>query len=243
MIQNWQTRTELLIGRENSEKLRDSHVLIVGLGGVGSYAAEQMCRAGIGRLTIADGDTIQHGNLNRQLPSLVSTLGKNKADVISERLLDINPELKLTVYNHYFSDNEMEQLVDNQYNYIIDAIDTLSPKIHLIYQSVQRIIPIVSSMGAGGKLDLSFIEVADISDSHHCKLALKLRKSLRKLGVSTGVKVVFSPELVPKEAVLLIENEQNKRSTVGSISYMPAVFGCYCASVVIRDLIESNDYK
>lgn len=233
----WLTRTELLLGNEKLERLKKANVLIVGLGGVGGYAAEQICRAGINNMTIIDGDRIVASNRNRQLAALISTNGKEKTDVIANRLLDINPNLNLNVINEFIRDDRMIEILTNKYDYVVDAIDTLSPKIYLIYHCLKKKLRIVSSMGAGGKFDPTLVRISDISKSYNCKLARMLRKRLHVLGVYSGFKVVFSPEEVSKKAVLLTDGEQNKKSTVGTISYMPPIFGCCCASVVIRDLI------
>ncbi|MGE5432327.1 MAG: ThiF family adenylyltransferase, partial [Syntrophomonadaceae bacterium] len=213
---------------------------VMGLGGVGSYAAELLCRAGVGELTIVDGDKVEMSNRNRQLPALNSTLGKRKAEVVSVRLIDINPALKLNVIDSYIEDKDMEALLKGgSFDYVVDAIDTLSPKVNLIYQCVMNKIPIVSSMGAGAKFDPSLVRVADVSESYNCTLARKLRKRLYKLGIYKGFKVVFSTEEIVKESVI-IDLQKNKKSTVGTISYMPPVFGCYCASVVLRDLLGAD---
>lgn len=232
----WLSRTELLLGEEKIKRLQQSNVLVVGLGGVGAYAAEMICRAGVGSMTIVDGDMINSSNRNRQLPALVSTDGRPKAVVMGERLLDINPGLNLTVLQEYIRDERIVEILDRGFDYVVDAIDTLSPKIFLIYHSVQRNLPVVSSMGAGGKRDTSLIKISDISESYNCKLARILRKRLHKLGIREGVKVVFSPEPVPGESIIRVEGERNKKSNVGTISFMPPAFGCAIASVVINDL-------
>jgi tRNA threonylcarbamoyladenosine dehydratase len=234
----WLSRTELLIGKEKLSTLRDKHVLVAGLGGVGAMAAEQICRAGVGIMTIIDGDSVHRSNRNRQLPALVSTEGISKAEVMSNRLLDINPNLKLTVINEYIKDERTIQILQQGYDYVVDAIDTLSPKVFLLYNCVQLGLPVVSSMGAGGKFDPAQIMVVDIDESYNCKLAYYMRKRLHKMGVWKGIKVVFSPEVVDRSSVILQDGESNKKSNVGTISYMPAVFGCYCASVVVRDLMK-----
>jgi len=229
-----------MLGEECLKKLKEAHVLVVGLGGVGAYAAEQLCRAGIGKMTIADGDVVEETNRNRQLPALISTKGKSKAVIIGERFMDINPDLNLKVIDEYLKDERMTEVLDQDtYDYVVDAIDTLSPKVFLIYHSVQRRIPVISSMGAGGKMDPALIRVSDLSESYNCKLARMLRKRLGKRGLHKGITVVFSPEEVNKERVRP-EESRNKRSTVGTISYMPPLFGCYCASVVIRNLIKKE---
>jgi tRNA threonylcarbamoyladenosine dehydratase len=232
----WLSRTELLLGSSGVERLQASNVLIVGLGGVGAYAAEMICRAGVGKMTIVDGDTIHATNRNRQLPALKSTEGSAKALVMAERLEDINPELDLTVINEYIRDARMTEILKSNFNYIVDAIDTLSPKVFLIYHSVMRKIPVVSSMGSGGKFDPVRISVSDISETTDCNLARILRKRLHKLGIREGVTAVYSPEAIDKSKIVPVVGEPNKASLVGTISYMPAAFGIVCASVVIRDI-------
>lgn len=228
-------RTRLLL-QQDMIKLQSAHVLIVGLGGVGSYAAEQLCRAGIGELSIVDGDTVSVSNKNRQIIALDSTIGLPKAKVLEARLHDINPDCKLHVYNEFLRDDRMTEILDiHRYSYVVDAIDTLSPKVFLIYHTMQKGYPLVSSMGSAGKLDPSQVQVNDISKSHHCPLAHMVRKRLSHLGIKTGFKAVFSPEQVPAHACIE-DPSTNKRTTIGTISYLPAIFGCFCASVVIRDL-------
>ena len=237
MSNEWQERTRLLLGDEGFEKLNSSHVLVVGLGGVGGYVAEQLTRAGIGELTIVDGDVVSQSNMNRQLLALQSTQGKPKAEVMAARLRDINPDIKLHVVNQFMKDQALIDLISQPYDFVVDAIDTVSPKVFLLYYAVQNNQRIVSCMGAGGKMHPDKIEIADIDKSHHCHLAFYIRKKLHKLGIRTGIKVVFSPEPVNKSAVIE-EESQNKASNVGTISYMPAAFGCFCASVVINGLLE-----
>ena len=233
---DWLSRTELLLGEERLGLLKKAHVLVAGLGGVGAYAAEQLCRAGIGEMTIIDGDCLDVTNKNRQLPALDSNIGKAKAEIMAIRFRDINPDIQLHVINDFIKDDRMIDILEMaKYDYVVDAIDTLAPKIFLIYHSLQKGYRVVSSMGAGGKMDPEQIRIADISKSYNCNLARMLRKRLHKLGVYKGVKVVFSPEEVDPEAVVLSESE-NKKSNVGTISYMPPLFGCFCASVVIRDI-------
>lgn len=235
-MKEWMQRTELLLGSDRVERLRNARVLVVGLGGVGAYAAEMIARAGVGTLTIADADAVSESNINRQLPALHSTVGEPKAEVMARRLLDINPELRLTVAQRYIRDEETETLLDGGFDYVVDAIDTLSPKAGLIRSCLERGIPVVSSMGAGAKTDPTRVRIEDIARSHHCPLAHMLRKRLHKTGIRTGFYVVFSDEPVREGSMVLCE-ETNKKSNVGTISYMPAVFGCHCASVVIRGLI------
>jgi tRNA A37 threonylcarbamoyladenosine dehydratase len=237
---SWDERTCLLVGQTGAEKLKQAVILIVGLGGVGAYVAEMLCRAGIGNLTLVDGDIVEESNRNRQLPALISTLKKLKTVVMAERLLDINPELKLTLHQEFLRDDRTVEVLESQkFDFVIDCIDTLSPKAFLIYHALMKGYKVVSSMGSGGKLDPGQVRIADISESHDCKLARMVRKRLHRLGISSGVTVVYSPEEVPGSAIRL-EQGINKISTVGTISYMPPVFGCFIASVVIRELI-SND--
>lgn len=240
-IPTWLERTELLLGEEKLDRLIDAHVLIVGLGGVGAYAAEMICRSGVGRLTIADSDTVSESNINRQLIALQSTIGGDKTEILAKRLRDINKNISLTVINEYIKDDEVGKLLDlADYDYVVDAIDTLSPKVHLIKGAYERGIPLVSSMGAGAKTDPTLVEIVDISKTHHCPLAHALRKRLNRLEIRKGFKAVFSPEPVRPGSMILSE-ERNKKSNVGTISYMPAIFGCFCASVVVRGLIDELD--
>ena len=234
---NWLERTELLLGEEKLAMLRRANVLVVGVGGVGAYAAEMIVRAGVGRMTIADADTVGESNINRQLIALHSTIGRNKTDVLAERLRDINPQIVLHIHTEYIRDEKTYELLDeSRYDYVVDCIDTLSPKVNLIAGALERGYPLVSSMGAGAKTDPTQIEVKDIGRSHHCPLAHMLRKRLHKLGIRSGFWAVFSPEPV-REGAMIIAEETNKKSNVGSISYIPAAFGCACSSVVVRDLL------
>ncbi len=236
-MEAWLERTQLLLGEEKLRQLQAAHVLVVGVGGVGAYAAEMIARAGVGRMTIADADCVAESNINRQLVALHSTIGQPKAEVLAARLRDINPNLQLEVVNEYIRDERTDTLLDAaRYDYVVDAIDTLSPKLALIKGCMERGIRIVSSMGAGAKTDPTRMEIADIGRTHHCPLAHMLRKRLHKAGIYKGFRAVFSPEPVREGALMLCE-EQNKKSNVGTISYLPATFGIGCASVVIRDLL------
>ena len=240
-MNNWLERTKLLLGPEKLDMLRRANVLVVGVGGVGAYAAEMIVRSGVGRMTIADADKVSESNINRQLVALHSTVGREKCDILRDRLLDINPELQLTVVNRFIKDDETDALLDSdKFDYVVDAIDTLSPKLALIKGSLDRGIPVVSSMGAGAKTDPTLMEIRDIAKTHHCPLAHMLRKRLHKIGIRRGFKAVFSPEPVREGAMILCE-EQNKKSNVGTISYIPALFGIGCASVVIRGLVGELD--
>lgn len=237
---NWNSRTQLLLGEEGVKKLASSHVLVVGLGGVGAYAAEQLARAGIGKMTIVDCDTVNVTNKNRQLLALDSTIGRPKVEVMAERIRDINPDVEVVALNQYLKDQSIIDLMEQPFDYIVDAIDTLAPKVFLLYYAVLNKQNIVSCMGSGGKLDPSMIQVADIAKSHNCRLAFYVRKRLHRLGIREGITVVFSPEKVADSAVSIEEQTENKIATVGTISYMPAMFGCYCASHVIREILARD---
>ena len=236
-MEDWKQRTRLLLGEEKSERLRQAHVLVVGVGGVGAYAAEMLCRAGVGRLTLVDADTVQLTNINRQLPALHSTLGQPKVEVLAARFRDINPEVELTVLPVFLKDENIPRLLDAaRYDFVVDAIDTLAPKCHLIAEALRRRIKIVSSMGAGAKSDITQVRFADVWDTYHCSLSKAVRKRLQKMGIRHKLPVVFSTEQADPKAVLLTDDERNKKSTCGTVSYMPAVFGCYLAEYVIRRL-------
>ena len=211
---DWLTRTELLLDEEKLKKLKNSSVLVVGLGGVGSWAAEMICRAGVGCMTIVDGDNVHPTNRNRQLPALKSTEGLAKAEVMGQRILDINPDIRLTVIQEYIKDDRMREILDRSYDYVVDAIDTLSPKIFLIYHSLQRKLPLVSSMGAGGKFDPARVNISDISETTDCSLARILRKRLHRLGIREGFTAVYSAEVIDKEKIISTDGEQNKASIV-----------------------------
>lgn len=233
----WQQRTELLFGKEKMERIRNAHVLVVGLGGVGAYAAEMICRSGVGKMTIVDADTVQPSNINRQLPALHSVIGRPKAEVLAERFKDINPDLDLTVMPVYLKDEAIPELLDSaKFDFIVDAIDTLAPKCYLIYNALKRGIKIVSSMGAGAKSDITQVRFADLWETYHCGLSKAVRKRLQKMGMKRKLPVVFSTEQADPDAVILIDGEQNKKSTTGTVSYMPAVFGCYLAEYVIKKI-------
>ena len=236
-MEDWRQRTCILLGEEKMERLRQAHVLVVGLGGVGAYAAEMICRAGVGRMTIVDADTVQPTNINRQLPALHSTLGQSKAEILEKRFRDINPEVELTVLPVFLKDENIPELLDAaSYDFVVDAIDTLAPKCHLIAETLKRRIKIVSSMGAGAKSDITQVRFADIWDTYHCGLSKAVRKRLQKMGIRRKLPVVFSTEHADPKAVLLTEDEMNKKSTCGTVSYMPAVFGCYLAEYVLKRL-------
>jgi len=239
MIPYWMGRTQLLLGDEKIETLITKNVLVVGLGGVGGICAEMIARAGVGKMTIVDADTVDLSNTNRQIPALHSTAGKLKAEVMAERLRDINPELEVTVLVQYIQNEIIETILEEgKFDYAVDCIDTLGPKVQFIKACKERRIPIVTSLGAGGKLDPSMVQIADISKTHTCTLAKYVRKRLHAEGIYNGLTVVFSPEVIDASKVIVTEKAFPKKSLIGTISYMPAIFGCTVASVVIRGLME-----
>ena len=231
------SRTELLLEQHGVDRLRNAHVIVVGLGGVGGYAAEQLCRAGIGRLTIVDGDTVSETNLNRQLIALRSTVGQPKAMLFRDRFRDINPDCQVTALQEFLRDERtIELLQSTPFDCVVDCIDTLSPKVFLLYHAHSLGLPVVSSMGSGGKLDPSQVRAADIADSHTCRLAAMVRKRLHRMGVDRGIRVVFSTEQVPPHAMVQ-DPADNHLTTVGTISYMPPLFCCFIAAEVIKTIL------
>jgi len=214
--------------------------LVVGMGGVGSFAAEFICRSGVGSMTLVDGDVVEASNRNRQLPALVSTQGQNKAVLMAARLKDINPEIELNVIQEFIRPEAVASILSTKFDYVVDAIDSVSPKLTFIKAAFEKRYPLVSSMGAGGKMDPTKIEIADISKSYNCPFAQQVRKQLKKEGIYKGFKVVFSPEENNKESLMMTDGSNFKKSAYGTMSYLPAMFGATAASVVIRDLISSN---
>lgn len=242
MDKDWLERTELLIKDKGLEKLQKATVLVIGLGGVGSFAAEFLARAGIGNITIVDGDTVDITNINRQLPALHSTVGEPKATVVSERLLDINPKLNLTAINSFLNPENMEEILDSEkFDYVLDCIDSVTPKITLIKSAKRRKIKIISAMGAGGKTDPSKVLVRDISKTHNCFLAKQVRKRLKKENINKGIRCVFSTEVQNEESLKLTDGTNYKKSFYGTISFIPAIFGLYSAAEVINYLIKKDE--
>jgi tRNA A37 threonylcarbamoyladenosine dehydratase len=236
---DWQNRTKLLIGDEGINKLAKSHILVLGLGGVGSFAAELLVRAGIGKITIVDSDSYNFSNINRQIGALRSTIGMLKVDVMEKRLKDINPDIELYKYNVYLKDEAiLKILMASSYDYVLDAIDTISPKVYCIYNSIKLGYKVISSMGCGGKFDPSLIRIADISETYECKLAYIIRKKLHALGIYRGFKAVFSIEKVSRDKIYMVHNVRNKKSIVGTISYMPSIFGAFAVSEIIRNILK-----
>ena len=242
MKKNWLERTELLIKEHGSTKLQNANVLLVGLGGVGSFAAEFLARAGIGKLTIVDGDVVDITNINRQLPALHSTIGQSKAELVAERLKDINPDVELTQINEFLTPERMEQVIDAQsFDYIMDCIDSVSPKLSLIIAAKRRKIKIVSCMGAGGKMDPAKVTVKDLSKTNNCFLAKQVRKRLKKEKINKGVRCVFSTEIQNQDSLKMTDGTNYKRSFYGTISFIPALFGLYAAAEVINHLLKEKN--
>jgi tRNA A37 threonylcarbamoyladenosine dehydratase len=238
----WLERTELLIKEEGINILNNATVLVVGLGGVGSFAAEFLARAGIGKMTIVDGDTVDITNINRQLPALHSTVGKHKVEVVAERLMDINPQLELTKINEFLNPERMAEVLDGgKFDYILDCIDSITPKVSLIIAAKRRKIKIVSSMGAGGKSDPSKVLVRDIHKTAECHLAKQVRKRLKKEKIDKGIRCVFSSEIQDEDSLKMTDGSNYKRSFYGTISFIPAIFGLYAAAEVINHLVKKAD--
>lgn len=236
----WISRTTALIGDEKLNKLINSHVLVVGLGGIGSFAAEFIARAGIGKMTIVDGDVVDPSNRNRQLPALSSTHGVSKADWMAERIKDINPEIELNIIKEFLSPEKAYEIVSlYDYDYIIDAIDSITPKLNLLKAAHLLKKKIIMSGGAGGKLDPTKLIVKDISETFNCVFVKMVRKRLKREKIYKGINVVFSTELPDRRSLIMTDGSNYKKSAYGTISYLPAAFGGVCASVVIRDLINS----
>jgi tRNA A37 threonylcarbamoyladenosine dehydratase len=234
---SWLSRSALLLGDEGIEKLQTKHVLVVGLGGVGSFAAEFICRSGIGEITIVDGDVVDPSNRNRQLPALATNHGISKAEIMKERLLAINPALKIHVINSFLTPEMCRELFAIPYHYVMDCIDSIMPKITLLSSALENNVPIVSSMGAGGKMDPTKLRITFLPDTYQCVFASYIRKRLRKLPNLGKVKAVFSTEQMDKNSLIMTDGSNFKRSAYGTVSYLPAAFGGACASVVIRDLL------
>ena len=238
---DWLQRSELLIKQEGLEKLKNASVLVVGLGGVGSFAAEFLARASVGNMTIIDGDIVDITNINRQLPALHSTIGKDKVEIVAERILDINPEINLVKMNEFLSPERMEEILENtRFDYVLDCIDSVSPKLALIKACRRKKIKIVSSMGAGGKTDPSKVLVRDLSKTNNCYLAKQIRKRLKKEGITKGFRCVFSTEIQNEDSLKLTDGSNFKKSFYGTISFMPALFGLNAAAEVINYLVRNQ---
>lgn len=234
----WMERTALLMGEEKMGRMRRAHVLVVGAGGVGAYAAEMLVRAGVGRLTLWDADRVQPSNINRQLCALQSTVGEYKVDILARRFKDINPELELDVQAAFLEECQAGPLLDAcHYDFVVDAIDTIAPKCALLVEAMKRHVRIISSMGAGAKTDITQVRFADLWDTYHCGLSKAVRTRLKRAGMHHHpLPVVFCTQQACQEAIVRVEGERNKKTTTGTVSYMPAVFGCYLAQYIIDRL-------
>lgn len=240
MTADWLERTELLIKKEGVEQLANSNILVVGLGGVGGFAAEFLARAGVGNMTIVDGDVVDKTNINRQLAAAQSTIGISKTEIMSQRILDINPDIQLNPINQFLNPEDMETILDEtKYDFVVDCIDSVLPKLTLIKACRYRKIKIISAMGAGGKTNPSLVMVRDISKTNNCYLAKQIRKRLkREYNITKGVRCVFSTELQNEESLALTDGTQFKKSYYGTISFMPALFGLYAAAEVINSISQ-----
>ena len=235
---SWLERTELLVQKEGIEKLQKANILVVGLGGVGSYAAEFIARSGVNKMTIVDGDFFDETNKNRQLPALDSTIGKSKAKVLAARLKDINKEIDLTVLEEFLSPERAYEIISKEFDYVLDCIDSITPKVNLIVAARRKKVKIISSMGAGGKLDATKIRIKDIGNTKNCAMARVLRKRLKERKVNKGVKAVYSEEMQRSKSLKITDGTNFKKSYYGTISYMPAAFGLQAAAHVINFLLK-----
>ena len=233
----WQERAELLFKPEGLNNLKNANVLVVGVGGVGSFAAEFLARAGVGNLTIVDGDVVDITNINRQLPALHSTVGLSKIDVVGNRLMDINPELNLTKVQEFLSPERAFEIVEEKYDYVLDCIDSVTPKLNLIIGAKRKRVKIISSMGAGGKMEASKVKVADITNTVNCMFAKTIRRRLKEHKIDK-LKVVFSSEIQDESSLKMTDGSNYKKSFYGTNSYMPGLFGLYMAETVIRYIIK-----
>ena len=233
----WTERSELLFKEEGLDNLQKANVLVVGLGGVGSFAAEFLVRAGVGAMTIVDGDVVDMTNLNRQLPALHSTVGQPKVTVVGDRLMDINPELKLTRVEEFLSPERALEMVSEEFDYVLDCIDSITPKLNLIIAAKRKRVKIISSMGAGGKMEASKVKVTDITNTVNCFLAKTIRRRLKEVKIDK-LKVVFSSEIQDETSLKMTDGSNFKKSFYGTNSYMPGLFGLYAAETVIRYLLK-----
>ena len=235
MAENWLQRGELLLGEEKQGVLADAHLLVVGLGGVGSWAAEMLCRAGVGAFTLVDADVVDVTNINRQMPALASTVGQPKCDVVAQRLRAINPDVQLVVKQQFVTPENIAQLLDEQrFDFIVDAIDTLDPKCALIRTCWERGLKIISSMGAGAKRDLAAIRSGELWKTEHCTLAKNVRRMLRDARGKHKLPVVYSAEEPRRDAIR--PNPAGGKPIIGSLGYFTATFGCYIAEYVIKEI-------
>ncbi|HCY98362.1 tRNA threonylcarbamoyladenosine dehydratase [uncultured Polaribacter sp.] len=237
---SWLERTALLVQDEGLERLKKANILVVGLGGVGSYAAEFIARAGVHKMTIVDGDFFDETNKNRQLPALDSTIGQSKAKVLAARLRDINKDIEITVLEEFLSPDRAYEIVTREFDYVLDCIDSITPKVNLIVAARRKKVKIISAMGAGGKLDVTKIKIKDISQTKNCTMARVLRKRLKERKVNKGVKAVYSEEMQISESLKRTDGTNFKKSYYGTISYMPAAFGLQAAAHVLNFILKDK---
>ncbi|MBD3612110.1 MAG: tRNA threonylcarbamoyladenosine dehydratase [Hydrogenovibrio crunogenus] len=233
-------RSLLVFEEQGIKQLQNSHVLVAGVGGVGGFVIEALARAGVGKMTIVDHDSVSPSNLNRQIIALESTLGQNKAEVMKQRIYDINPACEVVTIQSFLKPDDMNELLADDFNYVVDAIDSLNCKVALVATAYQRGLKVVSSMGAGRRIDPSKILIEDISKTHTCGLARNMRQRLKKQRIAKGVPVIFSTEL-PKAPGPMEEIEGARGRVVnGTASYMPGIFGLMLAGLVIQDLAKTD---
>jgi tRNA A37 threonylcarbamoyladenosine dehydratase len=237
-LTDWMGRSRLLLGEEQLDKLQRAHVLVAGLGGVGGIAAEMIARAHVGKMTLVDGDIVELSNCNRQIPALHTTVGRYKTEVMAERIREINPNIELEIRTIFLKEQLIDDLFQTQFDFVVDAIDTLSPKVHYIRKALKHGYPIVSSMGAGGKTDPTQIRVLDIAETYNCNLAKDVRKYLHRFGIRSGITTVFSAEQIDRSRLIHLEKAAPKKSLIGTISYIPAIFGCMCAGVAAQGILS-----
>ena len=235
----WQERAELLFKTEGLNNLKNANVLVVGLGGVGSFAAEFLARAGVGSMTIVDGDVVDITNVNRQLPALHSTVGMPKVHVVGDRLIDINPELNLIRLEEFLSPERAFEVVSENFDYVLDCIDSITPKLNLIIAAKRKRVKIISSMGAGGKMDASKVKVTDIGNSENCYLAKTMKRRLKEVKIDK-LKVVFSSEIQDESSLKMTDGKNFKKSFYGTNSWMPCLFGLYAAETVVKYLLKKS---
>jgi tRNA A37 threonylcarbamoyladenosine dehydratase len=244
------SRNELAIGVEGIEKIKNSTVAVLGVGGVGSFAAEALARSGVGKLVLVDKDDVDITNINRQLPALLSTVGQSKADLMKERIKDINPECEVIALKMFYTEETYEEFFSHQLDYVVDASDTIAYKIHLIKECLNRNINIISSMGAANKMDPTRLQIADIFKTHTDPIAKVIRTRLRKDGIRKGIPVVFSDEspiVIREDIRKVVGNDdaeiRKAKMPPSSNAFVPSTAGLFMASYVIRDIVKDIPIK
>lgn len=242
-MSNWLERTELILGKVEMERLKNAHVLIVGLGGIGSFAGEFIARSGVGTITLIDGDVFDPSNKNRQLTALDSTVGRNKAVVLAERIRDINPDVKLNVLEEFVLPERVWTILEEfKPDYVMDCIDSVTPKLEWLVACLKLRIKVISHLGAGGKTDPTRVQVASLMNSHNCQLGHHIKRRLKKRNIDfKKIRCVFSSELQQKGSLKLTDGTNYKRSFYGTVSYMPGLFGLIGAAEVIRYITNGGN--